>query len=325
DAILGGKDAHFPSDIVAAYSVGGNLANQGGDAAKSYAALDSLEFSVCHEMFPTPTAMRCDVVLPAASSLEKSDIGIPWPGNFLLYKPRALRSEGLARSDYDIFSELALRMGFGAAFSEGRSESEWIDTFLDASEVEDRDLFKRSGIYLGADQERSGLSDFAADPAAHPLSTPSGKVELESESYARLAGGRAIPVWRGSRVEAPFPLSLVTPKRADRVHSQGSAREPRRPGGEERLQINRVDAAPRGIADGDLVRVRSARGTTRARAMLSEDIMPLVVSLPEGAWLDRDESGEDLAGSPNVLTATDGTGPSDSAVMHGIAVQVEKA
>ena len=74
-----------------------------------------MDFAVCHELFLTPTARYCDVVLPAAHALEKEDIGIPWLGNFLPYKPQAVPPRGEARSDYDILCDLADRLGFGAA------------------------------------------------------------------------------------------------------------------------------------------------------------------------------------------------------------------
>ena len=217
---------------------------------KNMAAFDALDFAVCHELFLTPTARRCDVVLPAASPLEKEDIGIPWLGNYLLYKPAALPPVGSARSDYDIFCELSGLMGAGGEFSGGRSAAQWIDAFLAASDVPDHEEFKRTGIWLAADQERVGLEDFASDPSGHPLDTPSGKVEIESERYARVTGFPALPGWRDREADPRYPLSLVTPKRADRTHSQlGDRSSPLGPA-DHALQMNPADAARRGIGCG---------------------------------------------------------------------------
>lgn len=328
DAILEGRSGGYPADIAAAYVAGCNYLNQGADIAKSRVALEALEFSVCHEMFLTPTAQYCDVVLPVASPLEKEDIGIPWAGNYLLYKDRVVRTEGLARSDFDIFADLADRAGAaaGAAFSEGKSEHEWVESFLADSEVGDRSGFKKSGFF-GIESERAGCDAFAADPSGHPLGTASGKVELECRAYAEATGFSAIPIWKAPPRDPAYPLDLVTPKMAWRTHSQSGASENNgvdpvgRPHG---VSIHPADAKTRGIADGDRIRLRNERGSVVSAARLSDDIMPGTLSLPEGIWFDPGAAGEDLSGSANFLTSTAGTGATSACVMHAIPVEAEK-
>ncbi len=323
DAILEGKAGGYPSDIRAAYVCGTNFLNQGGDVRKGIRALLSLEFSVCHEMFRTPTALHCDVILPAASPLEKEDIGIPWAGNYLLYKRAACPPRGLSRPDYDIFSDLARRMGFGKAFTEGRTAREWLDSFLEVSEVPDAEAFRRSGVYMAPDQERTGLADFARDPAARPLRTPSGLVELSSAAWERDTRLPRIPVWRTPPGDGRYPLSLVTPKSPARTHSQGGDGGGR-DGPANLLTLHPRDAACRGILPGDVVRVRNDRGAVLARAEVTESILPGVAGLEEGIWARPDEKGEDPGGSANLLTGTEGSPPSTACVMHGIPVEVER-
>ena len=310
DAILEGRSGGYPSDIHAVYMAGGNLLNQGGDVRKAMAAFAALDFAVCHELFLTPTARNCDVVLPTASALEKEDIGLPWLGNYLLYKPAALSPVGSTRSDWDIFCDLADRMGAGREYSGGRSAAQWVDAFLRESEVPDHDEFRRTGVYLAPEQERVGLEDFARDPLAHPLDTPSGKVEIESRRYARETGFPALPDWRGREADERYPLSLVTPKRAEKTHSQlGNRASPLGPS-DHALSLHATDAARRGVGHGDTVRLFNQYGTVHVTAAISEDIMQGVVSLHEGVWAQLDEKGEDRAGSANVLTDTEGTDPS---------------
>ncbi|OHD70412.1 MAG: hypothetical protein A2177_15425, partial [Spirochaetes bacterium RBG_13_68_11] len=324
DAILQGRSGGYPTDIHAIYLAGCNCLNQGGDVRKSMAAFEALDFAVCHELFLTPTARRCDVVLPAASPLEKEDIGIPWLGNYLLYKPAALPPAGSARSDYDIYCDLSDRMGAGSEFSGGRSAAQWIDAFLAASEVPDHEDFRRTGIYRAAEQERVGLEDFASDPSGHPLDTPSGKVEIESDRYARVTGFPALPGWRDRCGDARFPLSLVTPKRAEKTHSQlGDRSSPLGPA-DHALQMNPADAARRGIGTGDEVRLFNRNGVVHVRVTITEDIMPGVVSLHEGVWVQLDGNGEDRAGSANMLSDTEGTGPEHACVMHALPVEVAR-
>jgi anaerobic dimethyl sulfoxide reductase subunit A len=322
DAVLEGRRGGYPTDIHAVYSVGGNFANQGADHKKNLAALQTLDFAVAHEFFLTPTAQACDVVFPAATPFEKEDIGLPWLGNYLLYRPQAVTPRGQARSDYDIFCELADRLGFLEAFSEGRSAGEWVQRFIDQSEIADAEAFRRTGIYLGADQERVGLADFRADPLGHPLSTPSGKVQIASDRYQRDTGFPAFPTWQPPPADNRYPLRLISPKSKHFTHSQGSnlpALQERAP---RRLELHPQDAAARGIAEGDLVRIFNERGEVKIAVRLSADITPGVVCLLEGAWADLDADGVDRAGAANLLTSTEGTRPGVANIMHGVGVEV---
>lgn len=317
DAILEGSGQAYPSRIRALYSAGGNFLNQGADIAKNVRAFESVDFSVCHELFLTPTATYCDIVLPAASPLEKEDVGIPWAGNYLLYKPACLPAMGHSRTDFDIFDELADRFGRRAAFSGGMDAHEWVAVSIEESEIADDREFLASGIYFGAGRKRRGLAAFARDPGRCPLATKSGKVELSGARWS-FGPGQSDEV-------SEFPLSLITPKRSDRVHSQGGHL------GEavyaNFLEIHPSDARLRLLAEGDIARVRSSHGDTRARIHLSDSLKEGVVCLFEGSWWRSGVPGDSKGACPgaaNSLTSTQGTRESTSCVMHAIRVQVDK-
>lgn len=315
DAILSGRSGGYPGDVKAAYVAGFNAVGQGADCRKSARALESLEFSVCHEMFMTPTARLCDVVLPVCSPLEKEDACAPWHGNYLLYKRAALAPRGLARSDYDIFAELSERLGAGDAFTGGLSATGWLDRLLAESEIRDLEAFKETGVYFGADRERVGLAEFASDPESYPLPTPSGRIELRSYDYARDTGDTAIPTWKDREPDPSLPFLLITPKTIRRTHSQ-LAYEPGPDLGE--LTVSSADAARLSLAAGDRVEVGNGTGRLLATVAVSDDIAPGVVCLHEGAWFDPGPDGADRGGSANALSSTDGTGPARAPVMHGI-------
>jgi len=323
DAILEGRSGGYPADIRAIYSVGANYLVQGSDLHKSLRASRQVDLAVCHDYTLTPTALQCDVVLPATTFLEREDIVFPGGGNYLLYSNRAVAPRGQARNDYDIYCDLADRLGFESEFSENRTAAEWLRCFLADSEVPDAEAFRQTGIYWGADQERVGLADFAADPQAHPLSTPSGRVEIAPVAYAR-AGGPAVPTCRCLQPVEQYPLRLITPKSHYRTHSQYDnlpwfrAREP------QRLWIHPADAAARGINPGDRVLVRSPEGQVCVPAHLTDAIMPGVVSLLEGAWPALNAEGVETAGSANVLTSTEPTMPSCATRTHSVLVEVER-
>jgi anaerobic dimethyl sulfoxide reductase subunit A len=325
DAVLEGRAGGYPSDIRAIYSVGGNLLNQGGNIRRGRAAFLKADLAVCHEMFLTPTARHSDVILPVAHALEKTDIGIPWVGNFLAYRRQAAPPPGLCRTDYDILCDLAERLGFGRAFSEGRSASAWLQRLLDESEVPDHEEFRRTGLYLAPDQERVGLAEFAADPARRPLRTPSGKVEIASARYREETGFPEIPQWREPSRDPRFPLLLLTPKSPHRTHSQGSGVAAISRRAAHALEMHPRDAEARGLADGERVRAFNERGEVHVQLRLTTDLSPGVTCLPEGQWVELDSEGRDLAGSANMLTDTEGTLPSVSCVMHGIGIEVERS
>jgi len=320
---LQGRQGGYPTDIHAIYNVGTNPIVQGSDVRKGIAAYQSVDFAVSHEMFLTTTARQCDVVLPAAGPLEKEDIGIPWSGNSLLYKAQLLAPRGQARSDYDILCDLSERLGFGPAYSEGRSASDWVRLFIEQSEITDPDEFRRTGIYWGADQERVGLADFTADPRRFPLSTPSGLVEIASQDFARERGGSLIPTWQPAPQDERFPLQLITPKSPRRTHSQGSNIPEIREKEAHALELHPQDAAARGIRAGDRVRLFNDTGEAQIVVRLSNDLMPGVACLLEGIWPELDERGIDRAGSSNMFSGTQGTTAGTACIMNGMGVQVE--
>ncbi len=323
DAVLEGRGGGFPTDIKAIYNVGGNYVTQGADTKKAMRAFESVEFSVCHDRFLTPTARHCDVVLPATTFLERNDIVTPSSGRHLLFSNKVTEPVGESRNDYDIFCGLAERLGFLDAFSEGRDEEAWLRYFAAESEVGDYYEFRRRGIYFGTGEPRVAFSDFIVDPAKNPLATPSGKIQLLSEPYAAV-GGTSIPEVRFLKTTSGYPLRLVSPKSRYRVHSQNAnipwfrEREP------HRLWIHPADAGARGLADGDAARVTSPEGEAAIRVHVTEDIMRGVVCLQEGVWPELDESGVDGVGAVNVLTSTEPTRPSMASRTHSVTVQVTR-
>jgi anaerobic dimethyl sulfoxide reductase subunit A len=325
DAILQGTGGGYPTDIHALYALGSNVLNQGGDIRKNIAAFQKLDFAVTHSIFMTPTAKYCDVVFPAATAFEKEDIGIPWSGNYLLYKPRVVPPAGQARSDYDALCGLAERMGFDADFSEGRSAAQWIQHFLEESEIPDPSEFRRSGLYAARENERVGLEDFARDPMSHPLATRSGKVEIASATYFAETGFSSFPRWQEPPRSDRYPLLLVTPKSPHFTHSQGRNIGELRERAGHALEISPGDASLRGLREGDMASLFNSAGEVRIAVHLSDDLVPGVVSLTEGAWWELDESGVDVGGSANMLTTTEGTAPGTAPIMHGVRVEVRPA
>src|SRR5690606_30113904 len=152
-----------------------------------------------------------------------------------------------------------------------------------------------------------------ADPDAHPIATPSGRVELVSDTVAGFGypDCPGMPVWLepaewlGAAGAARHPLHLVSNQPRTRLHSQyDGARASReaKVAGREPVDLHPDDARARGIADGDVVRIHNDRGACLAGARLTDAVRPGVVVLATGAWYDPDADGLDRHGNPNVLT-----------------------
>jgi anaerobic selenocysteine-containing dehydrogenase len=322
-AVLEGKRGGFPSDIKAIYNVGGNYLNQGSDISLSIEAFKNVEFSVCHDKFLTPTAMHCDVVLPVTTFLERNDI-IAGGGNFVLFSNKVYEPIPDVKNDYDIFCLLAERMGFEEEYSEGKTETDWLREFVAASEMPDYEEFKQRGIYMGVDQKRVAFKDFIEDPKKNPLNTPSGLIQISSESFAR-TGASAYPVSRPLELSEVYPLRMITPKSRYRINSTNYNIEWFREREEQQLLMHPEDAAVRGIQDGEAVHVSSPQGTVRIPVSVTTDIMKGVVCLLEGAWACFNEDGVEVNGSVNALTSTVPTLPSHGSRTHSVNVQVKKA
>ena len=166
------------------------------------------------------------------------------------------------------------------------------------------------------------FAEFRSDPIAHPLVTPSGRIELFSETIAGF-GYEDCPgqptwlepaEWLGSRKAERYPLHLLTSQPHTRLHAQmdmGRVSQDSKVAGREPIRINPLDAAARDIHDGDVVRVFNDRGAILAGAKLSVELRRGVVQIATGAWYDPLEPGVigslDKHGNPNVLTLDKGT------------------
>jgi biotin/methionine sulfoxide reductase len=260
---------------------------------------------------------------------------------------RLVDPPGEARDDYATFTGLATRLGAGPAFTEGRDVRGWLEHLYERtrSTLERRgdpapsfaDFWAAGELELPRRADDGGLpAAFRADPDRSRLPTPSGRIEITSAAVAAFGypDCPGHPAWFAP-TDAPdgrHPLWLVANQPATRLHSQldfGAHSQEHKVAGRESVRIHPIDAAARGIADGDVVRLVNDRGACLAGARVTDGVMPGVVQLPTGAWFDPVDPGADRPfcahGNPNVLTRDVGT----SALAQGCtgqhtAVQVER-
>ncbi|KEJ87852.1 molybdopterin-dependent oxidoreductase [Sulfitobacter donghicola] len=316
------------ADIRLVYWAGGNPYHHHQDLNALHDAWQKPETIIVNEPYWTATAKRGDIVFPATTPYEREDIGRSNLDDYLFHMPQCVSPVGEARNDYDIFAGLAQRMGVQDAFTEGKTSGEWIEQLYAAY----REGAAQNGIDvptlpalrdanwvqlpITVDEPNDTLfAPFRANPDAAPLGTPSGKIEIYSETIASFGYDDCIghPIWLppdewlGSAC-AQAPLHMVSPQPADKLHSQlESALADVKGARPETVVLHPVDAAARGIANGDLVKLFNTRGACRAKAQISEDIIQGVVALPTGAWYSDPDADIDLDGNPNVLTRDIGT------------------
>jgi anaerobic dimethyl sulfoxide reductase subunit A len=257
--------------------------------------------------------------------------------------PKLVEPPGEARSDYRICAGLAERLGIGEAFTEGRDERAWVDWCLDHyratrfPEVPRLEEFERSNA--GAHrkpvtQPAVAFEDFRRDPIGHPLPTASGKIEIFSARLFDLGRPDEIPAvpkyiqeWESpfGPEAGRFPLQVIGHHTLHRVHSTHDNNDWLEEAFPQRVSINPIDAAARGVSDGDTVRVWNDRGATVLCCRVTARIMPGVIDIPEGAWWKPDARGVDYGGSINVLTSRRWTPFAFGSAQHTAMAQLEKA
>jgi len=326
------------------YWAGGNPFHHHQDLNRLAKAWQRPDTVVVHEPFWNALARYADVVLPATTTLERNDVGGSTTDDFIFWMAQAIEPVGEARNDYDIFTDLALRLGAADRFSEGRTGDEWIEHLYERFRAYHSDYpalaeLRNAGHFQIPDEwnppATSRLAAFADDPTACPLSTPSGLIELHSQTIQDFGYVECPPhpswmepaEWLGNTDD--YPLHMISNQPKTKLHSQwdhGETSLAAKVDGREQIGMHPIDAAGRGLAEGDLVRVFNDRGATLASVAIRDDILEHVVQLPTGAWWDPVEPGGlDRAGNPNVLTRDVGTSPlAQGPTAQTCLVQVER-
>lgn len=340
-----GKELNLPR-IRVAYNASGAMFTRHQDTNRLLKAWRNLDTVITAEPFWTATARLSDIVLPVALESERVDILASSGGHIFALKGQ-IKPYKQSRSDYEICRGICEIWGKESAFSEGKSELEWVrQIYQDArdkainlgyknvpvfEEFWEQGYFKFDKIN---EQKRyyTRLFDFVN---GSKLATKSGKIEIYSKDLAELgyADFSGYAVWHEPiewSLRDKFKLSLVSPHSKYRLHSQldnSSTSQLAKIAGLEPIVIHPDDAKPRGLEDGGIARVYNNRGEILCGVMISDKVAKGVVIVKEGAWYEPQIWGEAslcLSGNVNVLTRDMGCSSlSQSNCAHTALVEVE--
>ncbi|WP_027794426.1 molybdopterin-containing oxidoreductase family protein [Paraburkholderia acidipaludis] len=325
DALTHAGDAAFGPKVEALVVYNSNpvaVAPDSGKVAAGFAREDL--FTIVLEQFQTDTADYADLLLPATTQLEHLDIHKSYGHTHVMANLPAIAPVGEARPNTEIFRMIARRMGLTEPA-----------LFESDEEVAARAFHWEDPAFGGIDWATLKSNGWAklqiADaPFAHGgFRTPSGKCEFYSDALAK-AGLDPLPDYLppyesadgAPELAARYPLAMISPPARNFLNSTFvNVESLRATEGEPHVDLNAVDAARRGIGNGDEVRVFNDRGALRARARVSERAREgLVVGLSIW-WKKLAPDGRNA----NEVTSQALTDLGGSATFYDCLVEIERA
>lgn len=231
-------------------------------------------FTVVLDHFLTDTADHADIVLPATTQLEHLDVHTSYGHTYALINEPAVAPLGQAKPNTQIFRELAAAMGFDDTCF--RDDDETLARQAFSAEVDFEALRRDGWVKLPLPEAPFANGGFL---------TPSGKCQIDAPG---LGVPDFVPNYESPlsvpELAARYPLAMISPPARNFLNSTFvNVKSLRDIEGEPLVEIHAADAAPRGIADGAVVRVFNDRGSYVCKAKVSARARPGVVN-GLGVW-----------------------------------------
>ena len=344
--VYDGQKLKYP-DIKLIYWAGGNPFHHHQDLNRLVKAWQKPDTIIVNEIWWNAQARHADIIFPANTVLERNDLMINPRDPTIIANKKSMKSFADSKTDFEIFSGLANKLGFESTFTENKTEIEWLEFFWEENkkiakefkiELPDFHDFWKKGFYEVPceDTKKIMFKDFRNNPVKFPLKTPSKKIEISSKTIAsfKLVDCLSHPSWfdpyEWLGKTDNFPLHLISNQPKHRLHGQldnGSDSKSSKVNNREPVIINSKDAKKRSIKNNDIVMLYNNRGKVLAGAVLSEDVMEGVVVLSTGAWFDPNYTlNTEVHGNPNVLTNDVGTSSlGQGPTSHTTLIEIKKA
>jgi len=301
----------------------GNPVTQNPDTNKVRTAFRSLEYRVVIDQFLTDTAQEADLVLPAKTMFEQTDIiGAYWHP-YIQLKQKVIESPGEVKPESEIYYLLARQLGFEVKNipdlipSPGDDQTEhFLNKKLEAFPGLSIQALARAPILAPGNQEIA-FCDFR-------FATPSGKIELLSLQAEEMWGINTLPDFkepeesvRTGPEKEKYPLYFLTPNTKNSIHSQfNNLKLIRNFSAAPSLEMHPSDAGERNIKMGDSVRIYNDRGELIIKVTYNLSLKKGCVALHNGWWIGK-------GGTVNFCSFGRETDIGYGAAFHDNLVQVE--
>ena len=303
----------------------GNPVTQNPNTNQVLKAFRSLEFVVVIDQFMTDTAREADIILPAKTMFEQSDvIGAYWHP-YIQFKQKLIDPPGKVKPESEIYYLLGKKLGYPVENMSDKfppPDDDAVEKYLKNKLRPFPDLTLeqlRHGPVLAPGNQEIAFEDLI-------FPTPSGKIELVSDQAAKMWKVSALPDYFESAETkqahadefCKYPLYLMTPNTKNRIHSQfNNLNLIRRFSQKPKIYMHAQDMACRKISPGDNVRIFNERGELSLPAEIDLGLKPGCVVITNGWWISE-------GGTVNFCSADRETDMGYGAAFHDNMVQVER-
>jgi len=300
----------------------GNPVTQNPDSNKVKEAFRKLEFSVVVEQFMTDTAREADIILPAKTMFEQSDIISSYWNPYVQLRQKVIEPMGEIKPETEIYYLLAKKMGFDDSeivknipYPSDEAIENWLSEKLKPFPSITLEKLKLGPILTPSLQEIA-FSDYI-------FKTPSGKIELYSETAQTNWGVNPLPSYEKTvegkqNSDQKYPFNLMSPNTKNRIHSQfGNLESIKAIDPEPFATINSGDAFKKGIQNNDRIRVFNDRGELTIKARTDASLRPGNIVIINGYWHQE-------GSCPNSLSKGRETDMGHGSAFHDNRVDYEK-
>jgi len=297
----------------------GNPIAQNPDSNSTLKAFRSLEYRVVIEQFMTDTAREADIILPAKSMFEQTDICGSYWNPYVSLRQKVIDPPGEVKPETEIYHLLAQSLKFDKLFvtkNLPENNDEAIEKYLE------NELYPFPELSLEklkkAPQMAPGLDEIAFQDMV--FKTPSGKIELYSDQANEKWGVNSLPVYIPlEKASRHFPLYLMSPNTKNRIHSQfGNLNVIKANDPEPYATMSAHDAEERNLAEGDRIRIFNKKGEITHRVHIDHGIRPGCIVVFNGYWNYNE-------GGPNILSTGKETDMGHGTAFHDTRVEVIKS
>ncbi|MEE4198814.1 MAG: molybdopterin-dependent oxidoreductase [Bacteroidales bacterium] len=310
----------YNPQLKAAWVERGNPVSQNPDSNIVKEAFRQLEFTVVVEQFMTDTALEADIVLPAKTMFEQTDIITSYWNPYVQLRQKVIEPMGEVKPETEIYYLLAKKMGFSEELIKeniplptDQSVEAWLNRHLEPFPGLTLEKLKEGPVLA------PGLQEIAFFD--YQFKTSSGKIELFSETAHQKWGVNPLPTYEKTiegHHQTEYPYTLMSPNTKNRIHSQfGNLKSIKAVDPEPYAMLNLGDAQGKGVKDYDWIRVFNERGELTIKATTDASLRPGNIVIINGYWHQE-------GACPNILSKGRETDMGHGTAFHDNRVDFEK-